>query len=124
MLPSAAVTLFIFAVTSGSIQGWATAYVLTPLILSVLLLIAFFIWEARIEDIDAAMYVPYSSFHLSTVLTVCLCSPPSLWRHPNMPLLVAAALLPYFWWITSFILDMAWFEIWFRWSALDAAVHL
>ena len=59
-----------------------------------LLLIAFFIWEARIEDIDAAMYVPYSSFHLSTVLTVFLRSPPSLWRHPNVPVLVAAALVP------------------------------
>jgi len=73
-----AAVLFIFAVTSGSIQGWATAYILTPLIISVLLLIAFFIWEAHIEDIDAAMYFPYSSFHLAMVLTFCLRSLPSL----------------------------------------------
>ena len=64
--------LFIFAVTSGSIQGWATAYVLAPLIISVLLLIAFFVWEAYIDEIDAAMYAPFSPFHLATILMFCL----------------------------------------------------
>ena len=116
--------LFIFAVTSGSVQGWATAYVLAPLIISVLLLIAFFVWEARIDEIDAAMYVLSFLFHPTLMLTFCLRSPPSLWRHPNVPVLAAVALLPYFWWITVFIQDTAWFEGWFGWSALDAAVHL
>ena len=60
--------LFIFAVTSGSIQGWATAYVLAPLIISVLLLIAFFVWEAHIDEIDASMYVLSSPLHLAMVL--------------------------------------------------------
>ena len=64
----AAVILFIFAVTSGSIQGWATAYVLAPLIISVLLLIAFFVWEAHIDENDAAMYVLPSPFHLAQML--------------------------------------------------------
>ena len=58
------------------------------------------------------------------MLTFCLRSPPSLWRHPNVPVLAAVALLPYFWWITVFIQDTAWFEGWFGWSALDAAIHL
>ena len=60
--------LFIFAVTSGSIQGWATPYVLAPLIISVLLLVAFFVWEAHIDEIDAAMYVLSSPFHLAMML--------------------------------------------------------
>ena len=64
--------LFIFAVTSGSIQGWATAYVLAPLIISVLLLIAFFVWEAHIDEADAAMYVLSSPFHLPMMLMFCL----------------------------------------------------
>jgi len=51
-------------------------------------------------------------------------SPPSLWRHPNVPVLAAVALLPYFWWIGIFIQDMPWYENWFGWSALEAAVHL
>ena len=89
-----------------------------------LLLIAFFIWEAHIEEADAAMYVSLSSFHLTMVLTRYPYSPPSLWRHPNVAVLAAAALLPYFWWITVFIQNTAWFEGWFGWSALNAAVHL
>ena len=64
--------LFIFAVTSGSIQGWATPYVLAPLIISVLLLVAFFVWEAHIDEIDAAMYVLSSRFHLTMTLIFCL----------------------------------------------------
>jgi len=55
---TAAVILFIFAVTSSSVQGWATAYVLAPLIISVLLVAAFFFWEAHIDEADAAMHVP------------------------------------------------------------------
>ena len=51
-------------------------------------------------------------------------SPPSLWRYPNVPVLVAAALLPYFWWATVFIQGAAWFEGWFGWSAVDTAVRL
>ena len=38
--------------------------------------------------------------------------------------LAAIALLPYFWWIGIFIQDVSWYENWFGWSALDAAVHL
>jgi len=94
------------------------------MIISVLLLIAFFVWEAHIDEMDAAMYVPSSSFCLAMMLTFCLRSPPSLWRHSNVSVLAATALLPYFWWITVFILDTAWFEGWFGWSALNAAVHL
>jgi hypothetical protein len=76
----------------------------------VLLVIAFFFWEAHIDEVDAAMYVPTSSFPLATVLMFRLRSPPSLWRYPNVPVLVAAALLPYFWWVTVFIQATAWFE--------------
>ena len=64
--------LFIFAVTSGSIQGWATAYVLAPLIISVLLLVAFFLWEAHIDEVDAAMYVLSSPFRFAAILTFSL----------------------------------------------------
>ena len=53
-----------------------------------------------------------------------LCRPPSLWRHPNVPVLAATALLPYFWWVTVFIQATAWFEGWFGWSAVETAVRL
>ena len=82
---------------------------LAPMIISVLLLIAFN-WESHIGEIDAAMYVLSLTFDLTMVLMFCPRSPPLLWTHPNVPVLAAVALLPYFWWITVFILNMAWFE--------------
>jgi len=90
----------------------------------VLLVVAFFCWEAYIDEVDAAMYVPTSSFPLETVLRFHLRSPPSLWKYPNVPVLVGAALLPYFWWVTVFIQATAWFEGWFEWSAVETAVRL
>src|SRR5882757_2948049 len=52
-----AIILFIFAVTSGSTDGWASAMVLAPLILSILMMVAFFYWETLIPVENAAMYV-------------------------------------------------------------------
>ncbi|KAG8851602.1 hypothetical protein FRB91_007618 [Serendipita sp. 411] len=47
--------LFILTVTSDSTQGWATAYVLTPLIISFVLTALFFVWKARITLEDAVL---------------------------------------------------------------------
>ena len=52
---SVALILFIYAVTPGSADGWATAGVLTPLIISVLLIAGFFYWETLIPFDKAAM---------------------------------------------------------------------
>jgi len=52
-----AIILFIFAVTSSSTDGWASAMVLAPLILSILMMVAFFYWETLIPVENAAMYV-------------------------------------------------------------------
>jgi MFS family permease len=52
-----ALILFIFAVTSGSADGWASAIVLVPLVISISMVIAFFYWETRIPEEQAAMYV-------------------------------------------------------------------
>jgi hypothetical protein len=49
--------LFIFAVTSGSTDGWASAIVLVPLIISIFMVIGFFYWETLIPVDKAAMYV-------------------------------------------------------------------
>jgi hypothetical protein len=105
-------------------KGWATTYVLAPLIISVLLVIVFFFWEAHIDEIDAAMCVSFSFSHLATALTFRRRSPPSLWSHPNVPVLTAGALLPFLWWIGVFVQATTWFEDWFGWSALNTAVHL
>ncbi|KAF5387419.1 hypothetical protein D9757_007777 [Collybiopsis confluens] len=59
-----AVILFVFAVTSGSIDGWGSATVIANLVISIVLTIAFFIWEAYIPEEVAAL-------------------PPKVWRYEN-----------------------------------------
>ena len=52
-----ALILFIFAVTSGSTDGWASAIVLVPLFVSISMIVGFFYWETLIPVEKAAMYV-------------------------------------------------------------------
>ncbi|KAG8827583.1 hypothetical protein FRC17_007795 [Serendipita sp. 399] len=99
-----AVILFIFAVTSGSTQGWATAYFLVPLIISILLTTLFFIWESRIPFEDAVL-------------------PPQMWRYRNIGIIISLALFPYFWWTTSSFLLTIWWQEVYGWSAINAVVH-
>jgi MFS family permease len=52
-----AAILFIFAITSGSIDGWGSAQVIAPLVISFVLIVAFFFWESRLSETYAAMCV-------------------------------------------------------------------
>ena len=99
-----AVILFIFAVTSGSPKGWGTAYVLAPLVISLAITVVFLWWEARIHPDDAVL-------------------PPRMWRYRNFGVLVTLALLPYLWWVTSFVNLVSWWEAVYGWTAIDTAVH-
>jgi MFS family permease len=56
-----ALILFIFAVTSGSTDGWASAMVLAPLVISISMVIAFCYWETLLPAEKAAMYVTGNS---------------------------------------------------------------
>jgi len=78
---TAALILFIFALTSGSDAGWSSAQVLAPLIISVLMIVSFFVWEAKIPIERASV-------------------PPQMWFLPNFAVLFGASLIPFFWWNT------------------------
>ena len=67
---AAALILFIFAVTSSSDVGWGSARVLAPLIISIFMVVAFFLWEARIPFERAAVYVPTHRGGSARTLTV------------------------------------------------------
>lgn len=54
-LLTAALTLFIFALISGSSAGWASAMVLAPLVISGFLLAGFLYWETVITEDKAAV---------------------------------------------------------------------
>ncbi|KIK81637.1 hypothetical protein PAXRUDRAFT_748221 [Paxillus rubicundulus Ve08.2h10] len=100
-----AIILFIFALTSGSADGWATAQVLVPLIVSVLMTAGFFYWETVIPPDRAAI-------------------PPRTWFYNNFAVLFGLALLPFFWWNVVFnTFTILWQNI-FHWSVISTAIHM
>ncbi|KZT37994.1 MFS general substrate transporter [Sistotremastrum suecicum HHB10207 ss-3] len=101
---TAAMILFIFAITSGSSSGWATALVLAPLIISVFMMVFFFWYERRIPVEKAAL-------------------PPRLWFYPNFAVLFGVALVPYFWWTTGFLLFTSLWQDVFGWQPIVSALH-
>ncbi|KAF9242846.1 major facilitator superfamily domain-containing protein [Melanogaster broomeanus] len=99
-----ALILFIFAVTSGSADGWATASVLVPLIISILMTAGFFYWETLIPIDKAAI-------------------PPRTWFYNNFSVLFGAALLPVLWWNAVFIIFTTLWQDIFHWSAISTAIR-
>lgn len=75
---TAAIILFVYAVTSGPIDGWGSANCLAPLVISIVLSVAFFVYEAKIPEDSAAL-------------------PPKVWNYPNVGVLMGVACNPFFW---------------------------
>ncbi|KAF7981588.1 hypothetical protein HWV62_32634 [Athelia sp. TMB] len=100
-----ALVLLIFSLTSGSSSGWASPLVLVPLIISIIMIVSFFLWEKRIPVETAAI-------------------PPHTWFYPNFAVLISIALMPYFWWTTMFTMyTTLWQEV-YGWSAMMTAAHM
>ncbi|OAX36161.1 MFS general substrate transporter [Rhizopogon vinicolor AM-OR11-026] len=100
-----ALILFIFAVTSGSTDGWASAMVLVPLVISISMVIAFFYWETRIPVEQAAI-------------------PPRTWFYTNFSVLFTVALVALFWWNMVFMIFTTLWQNIFHWSVISSAMHL
>ncbi|KAF8841117.1 MFS general substrate transporter [Paxillus ammoniavirescens] len=104
-LLTVAMILFIFAITTGSAHGWATAEVLVPLIMSVLMTAGFFYWETVIPVHKAAI-------------------PPRTWFYHNFSVLFGLALLPLLWWIVIFTIFTTLWQNIFHWSVISTALHM
>ncbi|KIM64435.1 hypothetical protein SCLCIDRAFT_1167150 [Scleroderma citrinum Foug A] len=102
---TAALALFIFAVTTGPVRGWADPAVIVPLVVSIVLMIAFFLWEARLPVEKAAV-------------------PPCVWFYRNFSVLFSVALLPFFWWTVVYTIFVNLWQSFFRWTAVSAAAHM
>ncbi|KAG2355363.1 major facilitator superfamily domain-containing protein [Suillus spraguei] len=88
--------LLIFAVTSGSTDGWKSPVVLILLIISIIMIAGFFYWETLLPADRAAI-------------------PPRTWFYNNFSVLLATALLPSF--------CIMWQTV-FHWSVMSTAVHM
>ncbi|CCM01857.1 uncharacterized protein FIBRA_03928 [Fibroporia radiculosa] len=102
---TAALILFIFAITSGSSDGWGSALVIAPLIISIFMVAGFFFFETRIPASKAAV-------------------PPRTWFLPNFAVLFGTALLPYFWWTTIFTTYTTLWQDVYHWTAISTAIHM
>ncbi|EKM58356.1 uncharacterized protein PHACADRAFT_89746, partial [Phanerochaete carnosa HHB-10118-sp] len=97
--------LFIFALTEGSMDIWISVKVLLPLLLSIALMIGFFVWEHVIPT------------HIAAV-------PPRTWFYRNFAVLFVVALLPYLWFTTMFDINMVLWQEVYDWSSLICALRL
>lgn len=125
---SAALILFIFAVTSGgSAAGWGSALVIAPLIISILMVIGFFYYETKIPAEVAAVCVGLVFFRrMLNVVLICMFvhRPPATWFLPNFSVLFGIALFPYLWWNTIFTLITDVWQTIYHWSAISVALRM
>ncbi|KAK7037594.1 hypothetical protein VNI00_011086 [Paramarasmius palmivorus] len=102
---TAGLILFIFGVTTGSVNGWNTARCLAPLIISIFLITGFFFWEARLPEDMAAI-------------------PPNVWKYPNFAVLViCGATMPFNWWgSVQLLFSWIWQNV-YGWSPIIVALR-
>lgn len=87
-----AVLLLIVALTLGATYGWATAYFIAPLVVSVIALPVFVWWERSIDDDKALL-------------------PSALFRVPNFGLFLVFSLVILGWWASNFMAFIQMFQI-------------
>ncbi|KAJ1301686.1 hypothetical protein OPQ81_008922 [Rhizoctonia solani] len=99
----AAIVLFVYALTTGSVSGWRSGGVLAPFFISIALFVAFFFWETRIDEANAAL-------------------PPKLWFYPNFAVLFGTALMPFFWYMQMYLTFSPYWQDYLHWSTIIAGV--
>lgn len=97
--------LFILALTQGAVDGWGSAIFIAPLVISLVMLPIFVLWEQRLPQ-------GYSLL------------PQNIWRFPNIGSLMLLATC-IFWWFATYQLRVAtWFQDALHNSAILSAVKL
>ncbi|KAB5587840.1 MFS general substrate transporter [Ceratobasidium theobromae] len=99
----AAIVLFVYALTTGSVSGWKSGGVLAPFFISVALFVAFFVWEIRVDEANAAL-------------------PPKLWFYPNFAVLFGTALMPFFWYMQMYLTFSPYWQDYLHWSTIVSGV--
>ena len=75
----AGILLFILSLTMGASYSWSDPKFIAPLVISVILVPCFFIWESRIPARDALI-------------------PPVTWKAQNFTLWIVLSMFAYAWW--------------------------
>ncbi|EPS97488.1 hypothetical protein FOMPIDRAFT_1128363 [Fomitopsis schrenkii] len=104
MVLTAALVLFVFAVTNGAAVAWDAAATIASLVVSVVLGVGFFFWEAYIPEEHAAV-------------------PPKMWKYENFTIIVILGLQPRMWWASVQLLYSWYYQNALGWSTIYTAVH-
>ncbi|KAG8760786.1 hypothetical protein FRC11_014919 [Ceratobasidium sp. 423] len=99
----AAIVLFVYALTTGSVSGWRSGGVLAPFLVSIGFFVAFFFWETRVDEANAAL-------------------PPKLWFYPNFAVLFGTALMPCFWYMQMYLTFSSYWQDYLNWSTMVTGV--
>ncbi|KAG8715679.1 hypothetical protein FRC09_016423 [Ceratobasidium sp. 395] len=99
----AAIVLFVYALTTGSVSGWRSGGVLAPFFVAIALFVAFFFWETRVDEANAAL-------------------PPKLWFYPNFAVLFGTALMPFFWYMQMYLTFSPYWQDYLHWSTIITGV--
>ncbi|KAI6010694.1 major facilitator superfamily domain-containing protein [Pisolithus orientalis] len=103
---TAAIILFIFAVTSGPTQGWDSPVVLVSF--------------CSLRSLNSCSSSAGKGFSPQRGPAIPSCT----WHYKNFPVLMGLALLPFLWWTVVFTIFMKLWQDVFHWSAIAAAVHM
>ncbi|KAJ9092463.1 hypothetical protein QFC20_007350 [Naganishia adeliensis] len=93
-LMTGSLLLFILGLTSGTTDGWTDAHFLAPFLISVFMFIAFFFWEARLDEEKALL--PMRILKLPNLILLCFMSLANYYQvilH-HSAILAAARILP------------------------------
>jgi hypothetical protein len=100
-----ALICFVLGLTQGPIDGWGSASFIAPFVLAFPLLIAFFVWEHRIDPRSAVL-------------------PSSVWQISNIVIASFAILFPFSFWVTSQLQYATYWQTVFGWKPIHVAAAI
>ncbi|EJD50836.1 MFS general substrate transporter [Auricularia subglabra TFB-10046 SS5] len=101
---TSAVILVIFSLTASGTEGWKSPMVLAPLVIGLILMAAFFVWEAYTDE-------RYAAF------------PPKTWNYPNFGVLFFIALSIFMWFTNIFLVKVQLWQDVYHWTPIKGAIH-
>ncbi|KAF8509048.1 MFS general substrate transporter [Gautieria morchelliformis] len=103
-LLTASIILLIFSLSQAPITGWGTPRVLTPLIISIIGMIAFFTWQTRLKEAHALI-------------------PTRMWFIPNFLILVCVSFCTQIYLTGPILIFGAYWPASYGWSPLTVGLH-
>lgn len=105
ILMAGGLSTFILGLTQGPIDGWGKASFIAPFVISIVLAISFFFYEAHISPRRAVL-------------------PATVWKIKNMKVASIVTLMPFSFWATSQLLYATFWQVRLQWKPLHVAAAI